>query len=310
MSRPGDKKGRPPAGPAAGTAPAACAPSDAVCLEAEVATAGRRRRPSAWHLFLAPMAALMAFPFLWMVVTSVSTLEESRTFPPQLPASIQWHNFIDAWTLAPFSRWLLNTTVVAVASVVGNVAFCSLAGYALARMRFLGGNVAFLLILATLMVPFQVVMIPTLLIVRAFGMVDSLGALIVPNLVTPFGIFLLLQFFRTLPIEIEEAARIDGAGRLGTLVKVVLPQMKAPLATVAIMTLLWRWNDFLWPLIVITSEDKMTLPLGLSTFQGAHFTNWPVLMAGTLMSQLPMLLVFIFAQRWFVRSLASSGIKG
>jgi multiple sugar transport system permease protein len=279
-------------------------------LEAEVAAAGHRHWPSSWHLFLVPMSALMAFPFLWMLITSVSTLEESRRFPPQLPSSIQWHNFIDAWTMAPFSRWLLNTVVVAAASVVGNLLFCSLAGYALARMRFIGSGVAFMLILATLMVPFQVVMIPTLLIVRAFGMVDSLGGLVVPNLVTPFGIFLLLQFFRTLPVEIEEAARIDGAGRLGTLVKIVLPQMKAPLATVGIMTLLWRWNDFLWPLILITSEDKMTLPLGLATFQGAHFTNWPVLMAGTLMSQLPMLLVFIFAQRWFVQSLASSGIKG
>lgn len=279
-------------------------------LEAEVAAAGRRRWPSPWHLFLVPTALLMVFPFLWMLMTSVSTLEESRRFPPQLPESIQWHNFADAWTMAPFSHWLGNTAIVAIASVVGNLVFCSLAAYALARMRFLGSNVVFLLIMATLMVPFQVVMIPTLLIVRAFGLVDSLGALIVPNLVTPFGIFLLLQFFRTLPIEIEEAARIDGAGRLGTLVKIVLPQMKAPLATVAIMTLLWRWNDFLWPLIAITTEDKMTLPLGLATFQGAHFTNWPVLMAGTLMSQLPMLLVFIFAQRWFVQSLASSGIKG
>lgn len=279
-------------------------------LEAEIAAAGRRR-PSAWHLFLAPAAAVMAFPFVWMLVTSVSTLAETRRFPPQLPHAIQWHNFVDAWTMAPFDRWLLNTTVVAIASVAGNLVFCSLAGYALARLRFIGGNVAFLVILATLMVPFQVVMIPTLLIVRSMGLIDSLGALIVPNLVTPFGIFLLRQFFKTLPVEIEEAARIDGASRVGTLVKVVLPQMKAPLATVAIMTLLWAWNDFLWPLIVIQSPDQMTLPLGLSTFQGAHFTNWPVLMAGTLMSQLPMLVVFVVAQRWFVQSLSvSSGIKG
>ena len=310
MSAPHDRPGAPATGGELDAALAVCAPADIACLDAEVAAAGRRRRPSGWHLFLAPAAAVMAFPFIWMLVTSVSTLEETRRFPPQLPHAIQWHNFVDAWTMAPFSRWLLNTTIVAVASVIGNLVFCSLAGYALARLRFIGSGVAFLLILATLMVPFQVVMIPTLLIVRAFGLVDTLGALIVPNLVTPFGIFLLRQFFRTLPVEIEEAARIDGASRLGTLVKVVLPQMKAPLATVAIMTLLWRWNDFLWPLIAIISEDKMTLPLGLATFQGAHFTNWPVLMAGTLMSQLPMLLVFILAQRWFVQSLASSGIKG
>ena len=271
---------------------------------------GRRRGPSAWHLFLVPMSLLMAFPFIWMFITAVSTLPETRRFPPSLPHAIQWHNFIDAWTTVPFDRWLLNTTIVAVASVVGNLVFCSMAGYAFARLRFIGGGTAFLLILATLMVPFQVVMIPTLLIVRGLGLVDTLGALIVPNLVTPFGIFLLRQFFKTLPVEIEEAARIDGASRFGTLVKIVLPQMKAPLATVAIMTLLWRWNDFLWPLIAIQTESRYTLPLGLAAFQGAHFTNWPLLMAGTLMSQLPMLIIFVVAQRWFVQSLASSGIKG
>ncbi len=278
-------------------------------LQAEVKPA-RRWRPSTWHLFLVPMSLLMAFPFIWMVITAVSTREETRQFPPSLPHSIQWHNFVDAWTVVPFDRWLLNTTIVAVASVVGNLVFCSMAGYALARLRFIGGGLAFLLILATLMVPFQVVMIPTLLIVRGLGLVDTLGALVVPNLVTPFGIFLLRQFFRTLPVEIEEAARIDGASRLGTLVKIVLPQMKAPLATVGIMTLLWRWNDFLWPLIAIQTESRYTLPLGLASFQGAHNTNIPLLMAGTLMSQLPMLVVFIVAQRWFVQSLASSGIKG
>jgi len=131
-----------------------------------------------------------------------------------------------------------------------------------------------------------------------------------PNLVTPFGVFLLRQFFKTMPIEIEEAARIDGAGRLGILVKVVLPSMRAPLATVGIMTLLWTWNDFLWPLIAIQSEKNFTLQLGLMTFQGAHTINWPLVMAGTVTTQIPMLVIFIFAQRWFVQSLATQGLKG
>ena len=220
------------------------------------------------------------------------------------------HNYRDAWTQAPFGHWLLNTAIVTVVVVLGNLVFCSLAGYALARLRFFGRTALFLVILATLMVPFQVVMIPVLLICRELGIVDTLAALIVPNLVTPFGIFLLRQFFQTLPVELEEAARIDGATRLGTLVKVVLPSMGAPLATVGIMTLLWTWNDFLWPLIAITSQQNMTLQLGLATFQGAHTTNWPLLMAGTVMSQIPMLLIFLFAQRWFVQSFASSGVKG
>ena len=278
---------------------------------------GRGRRPSAWHLLLIPVALVMLFPFVWLVITSVSTLAETRSFPPSLPAGfpLQWienavKNYGDAWTLAPFGRWVLNTTVVTAVVVAGNLVFCSLAGYALARLRFFARTALFLVILATLMVPFQVVMIPVLLICRDLGLVDTLGALIAPNLVTPFGIFLLRQFFKTLPLEIEEAARIDGATRLGTLVKVLLPSMAAPLATVGIMTMLWSWNDFLWPLIAIQSEKSMTLQLGLSTFVGAHATNWPVLMAGTVMTQVPMLLIFLVAQRWFVQSFASSGVKG
>ena len=278
---------------------------------------GRRRRPSAWHLLLIPVALVMLFPFAWLVITSISTLAETRSFPPSLPAGfpLQWienavKNYRDAWTLAPFGRWVLNTTVVTAVVVVGNLVFCSLAGYALARLRFFARTALFLVILATLMVPFQVVMIPVLLICRHLGLVDTLGALIAPNLVTPFGIFLLRQFFKTLPVEIEEAARIDGATRLGTLVKVLLPSMAAPLATVGIMTMLWSWNDFLWPLIAIQSEKSMTLQLGLSTFVGAHATHWPTLMAGTVMTQVPMLLIFLVAQRWFVQSFASSGVKG
>jgi len=279
--------------------------------------AGRRHRPSAWHLVLLPVALLMIFPFVWLVITSASTLAETRTFPPALPAGfpLTWfanlaHNYGAAWTEAPFGRWVLNTSIVTIVVVVGNLVFCSLAGYALARLRFFGRTALFLVILATLMVPFQVVMIPVLLICKDLGIVDTLPALILPNLVTPFGIFLLRQFFKTLPIEIEEAARIDGATRLGTLFKVLLPSMGAPLATVGIMTMLWSWNDFLWPLIVITSQQNMTLQLGLSSFVGSHATKLPVLMAGTVMTQLPMLLIFLFAQRWFVQSFAASGVKG
>ena len=291
-------------------------------LETEVATSlapvgvllpgdlERRRRwaPSWWHLVLIPLSAIMLFPFFWLVVTSFQTVAQSHTFG--LHFAFEWHNYVDAWTQAPFGRWLLNTTLVSGTCVVTNLLFCSLAGYALARMRFFGNTALFLVILATLMVPFQVVMVPTLLIVRSLNLVDTLPALMAPNLVTPFGVFLLRQFFRTMPVEIEEAARIDGAGRLGTLFKVVLPSMRAPIATVGIMTLLWTWNDFLWPLIAIQSEKNYTLQLGLMTFQGAHNINWPLVMAGTVMTQLPMLAVFVFSQRWFVQSLATQGLKG
>ena len=277
-------------------------------IRPEDLTAIRRWRPSPWHLVLIPLAVVMLFPFFWLVVTSLQTLAQSRTFG--LHFALQFHNYVDAWTQAPFGRWLANTTIVSVTVVISNLVFCSLAGYALARMRFFGSGALFLVILATLMVPFQVVMVPTLLIVRGLGLVDSLPALMAPNLVTPFGVFLLRQFFKTMPVEIEEAARIDGAGRLGTLIKVVIPSMRAPLATVGIMTLLWTWNDFLWPLIAIQSEKNFTLQLGLMTFQGAHTINWPLVMAGTVTTQIPMLVIFIVAQRWFVQSLATQGLKG
>jgi multiple sugar transport system permease protein len=282
--------------------------SSGAVVRPEDLTTGRRWAPSPWHLVLIPLALVMLFPFFWLVVTSLQTLAQSRTFG--LHFALQFHNYVDAWTQAPFGRWLANTTIVSVTVVVSNLVFCSLAGYALARMRFFGSGALFLVILATLMVPFQVVMVPTLLIVRSLGLVDTLPALMAPNLVTPFGVFLLRQFFKTMPVEIEEAARIDGAGRLGTLVKVVLPAMRPALATVGIMTLLWTWNDFLWPLIAIQSEKNYTLQLGLMTFQGAHEINWPLVMAGTVTTQIPMLVIFIVAQRWFVQSLATQGLKG
>lgn len=267
------------------------------------------RRPSGWHLVLLPLALVMLVPLLWMLMTSLSTLAETRRFPPGLPSGLHWHNYAQAWVQSPFARWLLNSAIVSVTCVVSNVVLCSLAGYAFARIPFAGSKVLFVGILATLMVPFQVVMIPTLLIVKALGLVDSLPALIVPNLATAFGIYLLRQFFVSLPAELEEAAIVDGAGRLRILTTILLPLMGPPLSTLAVLTFLQVWNDFLWPLVVTSSPGTMTVQLGLATFQSAHFTNWPVLMAGTLMSQLPVLVLFLLGQRYFVRSIATTGIK-
>jgi multiple sugar transport system permease protein len=272
---------------------------------------GRRRRwrPSGWHLVLFPVALMMAAPLLWMVVTSLSTLAETRRFPPGWPSSLHWGNYLVAWTDSPFARWLLNSTIVATTCVISNLVLCSLAGYAFARLRFWGSKIAFVAILATLMVPFQVLMIPTLIIVKDLGLVDTLPGLIARNLVLPFGIYLLRQFFVSLPVELEEAALIDGAGRLRILFRILLPLMGPPLSTVAVLTFLEVWNDFLWPLVVTSSSDTMTLQLGLATFQSSHFTNWPILMAGTVTSQLPVLVLFLAAQRFFVSSIANTGIK-
>lgn len=262
------------------------------------------------HLVLIPLSALMVTPLAWMVLTSIQTPDEARRFPPVFPSGIHWQNYTDAINAAPFGRFFLNSALVTGATVIGNLVFCSLAGYAFARFRFFGRDVLFVVLLATLMIPFQVVMIPIFLIMRHLGLVDSLGALILPNLVTPFGIFLMRQFFRTLPIELEEAARIDGCSRLGTLIRIVLPLSGPALATLAVIAFLWNWNDFLWPLVVIQSEHNMTLQLGLSTFQGAHSTTWTLLMAGNVLAVLPMLVAFLLAQRQFVNSIASAGIKG
>jgi multiple sugar transport system permease protein len=288
----------------------ALAPSPhAASAKPERRPARRRRRPSPLHLVLVPLAAVMLAPLVWMVLLSISTEAETRRFPPGLPGGVHWHNYVDAWHQGPFGHWLLNSTIVSVTCVVGNLVFCALAGYAFARIPFFGSRVLFVAVLATLMVPFQIVMLPTLIVVRDLHLTDTLGALVAPNLATPFGVFLMRQFFTTVPRELEEAARIDGAGRLRTLWKVLLPLMGPTLATLSVLTFLNVWNDFLWPLIAIQSPANMTIQMGLQNFQGSHLTHWPVLMAATVTSQIPVLVLFVIAQRFFVRSIASSGFK-
>lgn len=252
----------------------------------------------------------MVTPLAWMLMTSIQTPDEARHFPPVLPSGIHWQNYTDALTAAPFGHFFVNSVIVTAVVVVGNLILCSLAGYGFARFDFFGRDLVFLLVLATLMVPFQVVMIPTFLLMRELGLIDRLPSLILPNLASGFGIFLMRQFFRTLPVELEEAARIDGCSRIATLFRVVLPLSGPALATLAVITFLYTWNDFLWPLVAIQSESKMTLPLGLSSFQGAHQTSWTLLMAGNVMAVLPMLVAFLLAQKQFVRSIASAGVKG
>jgi multiple sugar transport system permease protein len=279
----------------------------------------RLRLPfSPWHLVLIPLTFLLVFPLLWMLVTSLETEGEANRFPPVLlPERPRFENYSEAWASAPFGHFFLNSLLVTLVVLVSNLVVCSLAGYAFARIRFLGRGALFVTLMATLMVPFQVTMIPVFLIVKWFGDnvwaglgINHIGALMLPNLATAFGIFFLRQFFQTVPVELEEAARVDGTSRLGVLFKIVLPLSLPALSTLAALTVLTSWNDFMWPLIVITAQDQMTIPLGLSYFQGAHHVKWPLLMAANVMSLLPMLLVFVGAQRYFVQSVASTGIKG
>lgn len=273
---------------------------------------------SPWHLVLIPATIVLIFPFAWLLITSVETPAEALRFPPDLtPNVLRFSNYTDALRAAPFGRFFLNSTIVTVSTVATNLVFCSAAGYAFARFRFLGRGALFTLIISTLMVPFQVTMIPQFIITKWIGVhllagagVNHIGALILPNAATAFGVFFLRQFFRTLPIEYEEAARVDGAGRLTVLVKIVLPLAAPALATLAALTFLDSWNSFLWPLIAINSPGAMTLPYGLATFQGAHSTEWTLLMAGNVLSLAPMMAVFLIAQRYFVRSVAATGLAG
>jgi multiple sugar transport system permease protein len=273
---------------------------------------------SPWHLVLVPATLALIFPFVWLVVTSVETPAEALHFPPVLiPRELHLANYPNALAVAPFGRFFLNSAVVAVTTVLCNLVFCSLAGYAFARLRFLGRGLLFAVIMTTLMVPFQVTMIPQFIITKWLGVhvlaqvgINHIGALILPNAATAFGIFFLRQFFKTLPVEYEESARVDGASRLKVLWRIVLPLSAPALATLAALTFLDSWNNFLWPLIAVTSTNQMTLPLGLATFQGAHSTEWTLLMAGNVMSLVPMLLIFFVAQRYFVRSVAATGLAG
>jgi multiple sugar transport system permease protein len=273
---------------------------------------------SPWHLVLLPATLVLIFPFAWLLITSVETTGEALHFPPVLiPHVLRFANYPDALATAPFGRFFLNSAIVAVVTVAANLVLCSLAGYAFARFRFLGRTVLFIVIMATLMVPFQVTMIPQFIITKWLGVhvlaevgINHIGALILPNAATAFGIFFLRQFFRTLPLEYEESARVDGASRLKVLWRIVLPLATPALATLAALTFLDSWNNFLWPLIAVTSTSQMTLPLGLATFQGAHQTEWTLVMAANVMSLIPMMVIFFAAQRYFIRSVAATGLAG
>lgn len=265
-----------------------------------------------WHLFLIPLAVVMLLPMVWMVVTSLETEAQTFHFPPILwPGTLRFENYVTVIRESAFGTWFWNTTVVTVTIVLSNLVLCTLAAYAFARIRFLGRGVTYFLLLATLMVPIQVVLIPTFLIVKELRLLDHLGALIVPHLASVFGIFMLTQFFRTLPIELEEAARIDGASRLSILLRIVVPLSLPALATLAVIQFMWTWNEFLWPLVtILTNQGAFTLQLGLATFQGSHQTQWHFVAAANIMSMLPMLILFLVAQRYFVRGIATQGLKG
>jgi multiple sugar transport system permease protein len=284
----------------------------AVARPATVRTPRRRRvRFSPWHLVLMPVAILFLIPFLQMFLAALSPASELLRFPPPfIPSRLEFSGFVELFGKSDVLRWLINTVIVSASGIVSHLVLCSLAGYGFARLRFRGRSLGIFLILGTIMVPTQLLMVPTYILFSRFGLTNTLGAAIVPWLATAFGIFLMRQFFLSLPAELEEAGMIDGANRWQVFFRIVLPLAKPALATLAIFTLLGSWNDLVWPLIAINDQSAYTLQLGLATFQGTRQTDWQLLMAGNVVATLPLILFFLFAQKQFVQTMTFTGLRG
>jgi multiple sugar transport system permease protein len=269
----------------------------------------RRGFAATSYVLLTLLAAVCLVPFVWMFLTALKPDAEVFNLA-WLPSRPAWENFPRAFTYFPFARFLGNTIFVAVGGTTLHLLTSVLAAYAFARLRFRGRDALFLLYLGTLMIPQQVTIVPLFLMMRDIGWVDTFWALILPSAFHALGVFLLRQFFMSIPRELEESALIDGAGRLRILWRIILPLSKPALATLAVFTFIREWNSFLWPLIVTTSPEMRTLPVGLSLFNGQYGTEWHLLMAAATVTLLPTLLIFAIAQRYFVEGIALTGFGG
>ena len=272
---------------------------------------GRRRTLAATGraglLVLACLA--MAAPFLWMAVTSL--MGQLEVFAPGglLPETALWSNYPDALTAQPFGRYFLNSLVFAAAVVAGQVATATTAGYAFARLEFPGRERVFMLFLATMMVPAVIVLIPRFLMIDALGWIDSYQGLVSTELVSVWGIFLMRQYFRTVPRELEDAARVDGAGPARIFLSVALPLAKPAVATLALFAFIDAWKNFMWPLLVTRSMEMRVVEVGIAAFHSTYEINWPYQMAAGVVAVLPVALLFLFTQRYFVRGIQLEGIR-
>jgi len=277
------------------------------------------------HIVLIAGGFTMILPFLWMISTSLKPESEIFRFPPVfVPKTWDWANYVEAMKAAAFGRYFINTIIYAVAVTATNLVFCSMAAYAFARLRFRGRNVLFILVLGTMMIPPQVTMVPVFIMLKRWplvggnnllgvgghGLLNSYTGLVLPMAVGAFGIFLLRQFFMTLPSELEDAARIDGCSEAGIYWRIILPLSKPALATVGIFTFTAAWNQFIWPLLIMSKDSMKTLQVGLQVFQTQYTTTWDLLMAATVVLTVPVLVIFVFGQRYFTRGIALSGMKG
>ncbi len=270
---------------------------------------GRGLRTIYW-IGVVVLALVMLLPFLWMIGTSL--MDELAVFrfpPPLVPTPPRPRNYVDAWRAMPFARFYLNSAIFALAVVVGQVATSALAAYAFARLRFPGRDKLFVLCLSVLMIPGIVLLIPRFLLVDAFGWVDSYAGLISTELVSVWGIFLLRQFFLSIPRELEDAARLDGAGEWTIFTRIVLPLSGPALATLALFSFVDAWKNFLWPLIATRSMEMRTVEVGIASFHSYYYSNWPYQMASAVTAIVPILVVFFVAQRYFVRGIQLTGLK-
>ncbi|WP_181802082.1 carbohydrate ABC transporter permease [Streptomyces shenzhenensis] len=275
------------------------------------------------HLFLAVGSLVMITPFVWMILSSLKTHKELAEFG-WLPKSPQWHNYSDAMSVAPFGRYFLNSFVIATGQTALTLLFATAAGYALARIPMRGRGALFTFTLAMLMVPGYVTLIPQFVIVKSMplfggnnilgqggtGWLDTWWALLIPGAIAPFYVFLARQFYLGLPTELAEAARLDGLSEYGIFARILTPLIKPALATIAVFQFQAAWNNFLWPLLV-TKDDRMRpIQLGLAVFSQDLNVQWAYLMAGATLAALPMVLLFLCAQRYFIEGIASAGLKG
>ena len=286
-----------------------------------VPTASPRRRKSLMRLatkglsyfLLCGVALVVILPFYWMFLTSILPISEVySTSVTWLPRRIDLSAYVSAFSseALPFARLFLNSIVVSTSVTTLQVITSSMAAYSLARLRYPGRDTLFLVYLSTLMIPVQVTMIPTFLVLRWLGWVDTYAGLILPAAFSPFGVFLLRQYFLTLPYELEDAARIDGASFLQIYWSIIMPLSGPAITALVIFTFLAQWNEFLWPLIVTNRIEMFTLSIGLQYFRGLEFAQWPELMAISLVSMLPVLIVFLVQQRRFVQGIALTGLTG
>ncbi|MGW4474491.1 carbohydrate ABC transporter permease [Nonomuraea sp. NPDC004354] len=253
---------------------------------------------------------IMITPFVWQLVVSLQTVTESMRVPPRPVPSWQWHNFADVFRTVPLGRQFLNTVIVTAAVTAGQLLLCSLAAFAFARLEFPGRGPIFMLFLAVLMVPGELFLLPRYEIMQGLGWLNTLQALIAPGVFGAFGTFLLRQFFKTLPRELDEAARLDGANPLQIYWGIMLPLVRPGLLALGLLTVMWSWSSLLWPLVVNTDPEMMTLSAGLASLRGQYLTDYPILFAGSVVASLPVIVLFVVMQRQLIAGIAFTGSKG